>query len=382
MSTRNTYWQRSAQAVDPLSWFTGTNMPLAAAALFVVYSLTIIVGQWSASTAPVLQVLAMGLALSAMLLVHVASRPMRPPIGWPLATLAYTLTVAAITISAFDYVGRPLVLELWWAPGALTLISASLAAFVPATRLIALGSASTIVTIVLGTVLLHPAQPHWGIVGTAVIIGYAPIIGVIATATFSYSIVSTILPMLESPSRIIVAGRDVVDAAADEVERVTLAQLTARAAPFIEGIAERGVITPEERALAGQLARRIRDDLVTQSNVTWLESIADHTRLVVVDPHRRARTMDNAQRTALRALLQAILDTPGTDAGSLLVELREAPDGATAVGVSLDIALPEGLRIMHLAPYLLTLGTAVDDLKVDRDVLGVTFRIKPGGERS
>jgi len=382
MPMRNSYWQRSAQAVDPLSWFTGTNMPLAAAALFVVYSLTIIVGQWQASTAPVLQVLAMALALAAMLLVHVASRPMRPPIGWPLATLAYTLTVAAITISAFDYVGRPLVLELWWAPGALTLISASLAAFVPATRLIALGSASTIVTIVLGTVLLHPSQPHWGIVGTAVIIGYAPIIGVIATATFSYSIVSTILPMLESPSRIIVAGRDVVDAAADEVERVTLAQLTARAAPFIEGIAERGVITPEERALAGQLARRIRDDLVTQSNVTWLESIADHTRLVVVDPHRRARTMDNAQRTALRALLQAILDTPGTDAGSLLVELREAPDGATAVGVSLDITLPEGRRIMHLVPYLLTLGTAVDDLKVDRDVLGVTFRIKPGGERS
>jgi hypothetical protein len=183
--------------------------------------------------------------------------------------------------------------------------------------------------------------------------------------------------MLESPSRLVVADREVHDEAADRIERVTLAQLTARAAPFLERIAEAGVVTPEERALAGQLARRIRDDLVTQSYVTWLESIAEKSRLVVVDPDRRAKQMDPAQRTALRALLQAILDTPGTDAGSLLVELRAARDGATAVGVSLDITLPEGRRTMHLAPYYLPLGTAVDDLRVDRDLLGVTFRIPP-----
>ena len=381
MRTRKAYWQRSAQAVDPLSWFTGTNMPLAAAGLLVVYSLVIIVGQWSSSRLPGMQLVALALALTSSVLVHFVSRPMRPPIGWPIAAVAFALTVAATVISALDYAGRPFSIELWWAPGAVTLTCAALAAFVPAQRLVVKGSAATIVTVVVGALLLEPTQPTWGIVGTAVIIGYAPIIGVIATSTFSYSIVSTMMPMLESPSRIIVAGRDVVDAAADEIERVTLAQLTARAAPFLEGIADRGAITAEERTLAGQLARRIRDDLVTQSNVSWLESIADHSRLVVVDPQRRARGMDHAQRTALRALLQAILDTPGTDAGSLLVELREAPDGATAVGVSLDITLPEGRRIMHLAPYYLTLGTTVDDLRVDPDLLGVTFRIPPGGDR-
>ena len=106
---------------------------------------------------------------------------------------------------------------------------------------------------------------------------------------------------------------------------------------------------------------------MTQSNVSWLDSIASTSRLVVIDPERRAVTMRAAQRTALRALLQAILDTPGTDAGSLLVELRSAPDGSTAVGVSLDMELPEGRRIMHLAPYYLTLGTEVKDLQMTRD---------------
>jgi hypothetical protein len=137
--------------------------------------------------------------------------------------------------------------------------------------------------------------------------------------------------------------------------------------PFLESVARAGVVTPADRALAGQLARRLRDDLVTQSNVSWLESVASESRLVVIDPEYRAAKMRAPQRTALRALLQAILDTPGTDAGSLLVELRGAPDGSTAVGVSLDMELPEGRRIMHLAPYYLTLGTAVKDLQWSQD---------------
>ena len=87
--------------------------------------------------------------------------------------------------------------------------------------------------------------------------------------------------------------------------------------------------------------------------------------------------MNTAQRTALRALLQAILDIPATDSGSLMIELRRAPDGATAVGVSLDMALPEGTRVLHLAPYYLTLRTTVRDLAVDRDTLRLTFRIEP-----
>jgi hypothetical protein len=80
-------------------------------------------------------------------------------------------------------------------------------------------------------------------------------------------------------------------------------------------------------------------------------------------------------------MLRAIVDTPGIDSGSLMVELREAPDGATAVAVSLDMALPEGRRIMHLAPYYLTLRTAVDDLTIDRaTLLKLSFSVPAGTE--
>jgi hypothetical protein len=246
---------------------------------------------------------------------------------------------------------------------------ATLGPYVPVRQIIALGGTATLVAVLVSVAIVHPTADRWGPVGTAVIIAYPPLLGIIATAVFSYAVVITMLRMLESPSRIMVAGQTVRDEAAEEVERVTMARLTARAVPFLEGIADAGRITPSDRALAGQLARRMRDELVTQSNLTWLDSIASESRLVVVDPDRLARRMSNAQRTAMRGMLRAVIGTPGIDSGSLMVELREAPDGATAVAISLDMALPEGRRIMHLAPYYLTLKTAVDDLTFDSDTL-------------
>jgi len=381
MPPRRRWLLQSAQSIDPISWFTRTNVPLACAALVVVYGFALIAAQWGASRAPVGQLASVALAAGACVLVHVITRPMRPPIGWVLASLVFSIVVAAVAVSALDYSGAPFAIEFWWAPSAITLATASLAPYLTAPKLLVLGGSATGATVVIGMSLLEPFQNSWGALGFAVLIGYSPILGVLATATFSYSIVSTMSRMLDGPSRNEVDGRVALDEAANVVERVTLAQLSARAAPFLERIADAGVVSPEERVFAGQLARRIRDDLVTQSNLTWLDSIAQRQRLVVVDPMQRARAMDDAQRTALRALLQAILDTPGGDSGSLLVELREAPDGATAVVVSLDIAPRQGLRIMHLAPYLLALGTAVEDLTVDRHALEVTFRVTPGGER-
>ena len=269
--------------------------------------------------------------------------------------------------------------EVWWAPGVLSLMIASLGPYVPVRQILGLGGLATIVAVFVSLSLVHPTSDRWGPVGTAAIIAYAPLLGIVATAVFSYAVVSTMIRMLESPSRIMVAGQTVRDEAAEHIERVTIARLTARAAPFLEGIADAGRITPSDRALAGQLARRLRDELVTQSNLTWLDSIASESRLVVVDPDRLAHRMNSAQRTAMRGMLRAVVETRGIDSGSLMVELREAPEGATAVAVSLDMALPEGRRIMHLAPYYLALKTTVDDLTIDRaTLLKLSFSVPAG----
>ena len=193
----------------------------------------------------------------------------------------------------------------------------SLAPYLPAPTLVALGMGSIAVTAPVAYFIVSREDLSWGPVTTVLIIVTPTIAGVIATATFSYLVVSRMQPLIDKRSETLVSTGTGLARETEEAERVRLAQLTARAVPFLESIAETGVVTASERALAGQLARRLRDDLVTQSNLTWLDSVARG------QPHRRdrprcdcANKMRGPQRTALRAFLQAILDTPGTDAGS------------------------------------------------------------------
>ncbi len=373
MARRDQAFAVSAQQLDPLSWFTRPLLPFALAVVVLVYGAIASAVTWDTSPQPWLQPVAVVLCAASCGIVYLASQPMRQPMGLVTGSLVLAIAIVAVQISAIGYSQEGIRLEQWWAPSGLTVVIVSLAPYLQASRVLALGLSATIVSVSLSLPLLGSATDTWGIVGSAIVVAYPAILGLAATVTFSFVIVRTMHPLIESRSRSLIVGTELRDAAAELTERATLARLTARAAPFLESIADSGRVSPEDRALAGQLARRLRDELVTQSSVSWLDSIASRSRLVVVDPDRRARRMNNAQRSTLLGLLQAIIDTPGTDNESLMIELRKGPDGSTAVGVSLDMALPEGRRIMHLAPYYLTLKTAVDDLTVGRD--GISFRI-------
>jgi hypothetical protein len=363
----------SAQQADPLSWFTGPYLPLAFTGFLFVFGTVATALMWNVSDNPWLQFAGLWLCVLAGLVVHIRTRPLQRPLGWGTSALALATATLGMLLSALDYRGTDLNLGLWWGPAGPAFVLLSLAPYLPPRKVWVLGLVSAAATVSIGTAVLLTAVPVQGPVTLAIVIAYPPLMALAAATIFSYSIVSTMLPMLESPSRIMAPGQKVRDDAVAEMEHVTLARLTARAAPFLEHVADAGLVTPADRALAGQLARRLRDDLVTQANESWLDSIAESTRLVVVDPDHLAHHMNNAQRTALLAMLQAILDMPETDTGSLMIELRTATDGATAAAISMDMTLPEGRRIMHLAPYYLTLRTAVDDLYFDRDRLTFTI---------
>ena len=376
MARSSRFFASSARQVDPLSWFTGPLVPLTFTVLALIYGSVLSVLGWNGNSQPWLQLVATALCACSGLIVHVMTRGLRRELGWLTGGLSLVPATAGMIISAIGYSDSAFAVEFWWAPAALALMIASLGPYLAVRQIVILGSTATAVAVLASLIIVHPTSDRWGPIAVGLIVAYPPLLGTAATAVFSYTVVSTVIRMLESPSRIMVPGQKVRDEAAEQVERATIARLTARATPFLEGIAAAGRIAPPDRALAGQLARRLRDDLVTQSSLTWLESIASESRLVVVDPGRRASRMSNAQRTALHAMLRAVVDTPAIDSGSLMVELREGPDGATAVAVSLDMALPEGRRIMHLAPYYLTLRMTVDDLKIETDkLLKVSFNV-------
>jgi hypothetical protein len=365
----------SAQEVDPLSWFTGSLVPLVFAGLNLLYGGTFAVATWGASDDPLLQVAGVALCTAACLLVFVLTRPMNRRMGWGGASLALAVGILGVALSAIGYADETLAIELWWAPFGLALVIGSLGPYLPPRAIILLGTAATLIAVPIAYLLVSPEVVRWGPVATVVIIAFAPVSGISATSGFSLAVVARTLPLIERRSQAMLTLDAPRGARNEQLERERLAALIARAAPFIEGVARSGKVTAADRTLAGQLARRLRDDLVTQSNLSWLDLVAPE-RLVVVDPDHQAGRMRSSQRTALRALIRAVLDTPGTDAGSLLVELRAHPDGSTAVGVSLDIELPEGRRIMHLAPYYLALKGSVEDLSWnDEKFLRVTFNL-------
>lgn len=372
------FWRLSPQEADPLSWFTGSLVPLVFAALNLLYGATYAAVAWGASRQPILQLVGVLLCTAACVLVHVLTRPMRRRIGWGGASVALAIAITGFALSAVGYAGTRVAIELWWGPFGLALAIGSLGPYLPARALLILGTASALVAVPIAWIAVHDEVAQWGPVATALIIASPVVSGIVALTAFSVAVVSRTLPLIEMRTQSLLALDGSRGARNEAAERERLAQLISRAAPFIEEIARTGVVTPADRTLAGQLARRLRDDLVTQSSHSWLDGVATD-RLVVVDPDQQAGRMRGPQRTALRALIRAILDTPGTDAGSLLVELRAAPDGSTAVGVSLDFELPEGRRIMHLAPYYLALRGSVEDLQWSDDrFLRVTFNLPRG----
>ena len=360
----------SAQQLDPLTWFTGRVVPLVFAGLVVLYG-AFRVPTWLTSPLPWLQPIGVVLCAGACVLVYVLTRPLRRQLGWAGGIATLLIAGVGVIVSSIGYSGVNISIELWWAPFGFALAIASLAPYLSARRVLVLGGISTVIVTVLAFWFVDADITVWGPLSSMVIIASPMVCGLLAAVTFSFVLVRRMTPVIEQRSQMVLP-LETTDATAEQVERLRLARLSARAVPFLVGIADTGRITPTDRALAGSLARRLRDDLVTQSNLTWLDSIAEDSRLVVIDPEHRAARMRPPQRIALRSLLRAVLDTPGADSSSLLIELRGRPDGATAVGISMDIDLPEGRRIMHLAPYYLTLRTEVDDMTWDATSLSFT----------
>jgi hypothetical protein len=352
---------RSAQAVDPLSWFTAPFAPLTFGAIILVMCTLLVVRDHNGAAATAVQLVAVVVCSSASLLVHVATRPRRPPVGWAVSSISLVVSLCGCLLSAVNYGADVRSFEQWWAPAALAMTITSLAPYLSVKRLVTLGLAATAVVGALGGIVFPAGFGIWSMPAVVLIVMTPPLLGVAASAFFSFTVVRTMQHLLVSRDEDGDGGEGANDAVR-LAERNALARLTARVTPFLEELADAGEVTATDRTIAGQLARRLRDDLVSHEDASWLDGLAAGHHLVVMDPEKRADAMNAAQKSALTGLITAIFEMPNTASTAVLVELRGRENGATAVGVSMDLALAEGRRTMHLAPYYLTLKTAFEEL--------------------
>lgn len=365
----------SPQQTDPLGWFTRPIIPLIFATMVLLYGLASAVLTWPLMREPWLDILALALDCGACWLVGRWTRPLRGMFSWRQAVVPLVLAVAAVILASLSGRESSVLVQNWWAPVGAGLVIGTLAPYSSVRQLVVYSGALTVATSVGSWVAFVRESSPWPALSTVTIAASAVAVAGVASIIFSFVIVSKTQSLLSGEG----AGAPLVEVsssdAARQVERRTLARLGTRVAPFLQEVADAGVVTDADRALAGQLARRLRSDLVSLANRSWLDSLALYGAMYVVDPDRLADRMNTVQRAALRGLLLAVMKNPTTHNGSLFIELRGQEDGSTAVAISIDVDLPEGRRSMMLAPYYLTLQTDVRGLEWDpsRELLKFQF---------
>ncbi|MDM4763382.1 hypothetical protein QT381_10215 [Galbitalea sp. SE-J8] len=373
----NRLLRTSPQSLDPLSWYSRPLFAGSFGALILFYGLASVTSTWRDAAAPLLDIVAVALVAAASFLVQVRTGPFRRPFGSLSAIPVLALAIAGLVVSTCANYSATTLVQYWWAPAGVAIVIATLAPHSSVLQVLVYGGVLSVASGVAGGIAFSTDVTVWPPVSAAVIAMGTTLIGLVASAVFIVTVVARTRELFVDAGTV---PERVDGALADEtaliVERHLLARLGARVAPFLEQIADAGVVTDDDRALAGQLARRLRSDLKESVNRSWLESVAAHGRMFVVDPDHRADRMNSAQRAALRGLLTAALRSPGADAGSLFIELRGQPDGSTAVALSLDLDLPEGRRSTMLAPYYLALQTTVDDLDWDTRRGLLTFAVR------
>jgi len=368
-------WYISPQRTDPLSWFTRPLIPLIFAFTAVVYGLGVTLFTWELANEPWLDLIAIALVFGACIVVQLWTRPLRKPFTPRQAVVPITLALLAVTLSTYSSVESEVLVQHWWAPIGVGIVLGSLAPYSSPLNLVLYSIVLVCAVSVGGWIAFMGPVGEWPAFTTMMIAASGVVVAGVASTTFSLVIVRRTQSLLAGAGAAQPDSNAATDEVARHVERRTLARLGTQVAPFLQSVADSGIVTDADRALAGQLARRLRSDLVSQANRSWLESLALYGAMYVVDPDHRAERMNTVQRAALRGLILAVMKNPSTHNDSLFIELRGQDDDSTAVALSIDIDLPEGRRTMMLAPYYLTLQTAVRDLEWDpsRELLKFQF---------
>ncbi len=353
-------WKRSPWDADPLSWFTAPNLPLAAASIALVHGVLVLTASGQIGTRPIAQVGALVIGVAALVGVHVATRSPRGALRLRVAIPLALFSSAALVVSAWGYRGEDFAVELWWAPLVCSLTLLAMAPYSSSQRLATVGAVMTLVATVTVLFVVVPDETSWPPYSTVVIALFPIVVGAVGGVVLVQAVTSGLADWSERPLDVATVPCD--EALIAEIDATTSARI-ANATLLIRDVLARGEVTDADASAAAQLAERLRAELTGDVDRTWLERVALGAPLRIDDEERLADQLDLAQRTALRALLDALLTPDEGRIGRARLELRRTDDGAVAVALRIASSMPEGRRETFLAPYYVGLRSTVDKLR-------------------
>lgn len=358
---RRSAWQQSPWDADPLSWFAAPNLPLAAAGFVAAYGALVLTAGGQAGSRPLPQVVALVLSVATLIGVHLATRPPRGALTLLRALPLALLASAALTLSAWGYLGESFAVELWWAPLVCSLTLLAMSPYASSQRLSIVGAVMLSFAAVTVLFLVVPDETSWPPSSTIMIALFPIVMGVLGGVVLVQAITTGLAQWSERPFELAAPQNDDESLVA-EVDAATSDRI-AGARQLIRRVLDRGEVTAADAASAAVRAESLRVELTVDVDRTWLERVALGFPLRIDDEHRLADQLDLAQRTALRALLDAVLAPEETRIGFARLELRRTDDGTVAVALRIASALPDGRRETFLAPYYVGLKSTVDKLR-------------------
>ena len=372
--TRRGVQATSPWRADPLSWLATDLLALGCAAYAGAQSIVMLLLLGQAGERPLVQAVAAALAVAAFLLVHVATRPHRGPLREPVAWAAIGIVLGALALSAAGYGGTVFRIELWWAPVSVSLMLIALTPFSTGLQLARYGVVSFAAAALAAISLAAQAELGWPLPVAVFLVVLQIVLAAVGCIVFVSVVTRLFETWNERPLGVDGESGDASDrermaeasatgiALIDRVDADMSARL---AAPlrFVREVLERGAVTEQDRERARALAAALRAELIAEAEETWLERLVRGRPIEVDDADRLAERLSLPQRTALRAMLDALLARPDSGFIAGRVELKAADQGTVAVALRILSTLPEGRRVTFLAPYYVTLQAAVDDIR-------------------
>lgn len=323
--------ERSRQQLDPVGSLGSRLLAVALACGALYYALTMTFRTFDQVSSPFLAVLALLWLAAACITVILGTSPRRAPFSRATHIVVHLLALGTIALSAASQWGSNRLIQDDFGPLAFGILMLAMGSYRPAAELATAGSLSAIFIGFL-TLLEVPALGSDTPPVSFVLVGMAPMLALsYAAAAYSGGIVDSLERWQRGAIRLVSSRADaMMDGIARSVQHDRVTILGRDVLPFFSSILERDVITPDDRAHARELADSIRGIMVEEANRSWLEVVvggsdpdAASRRDAVVDSNGCAAIIGTDQRTALRALIVAVLEEPSYVGDSLRIELAD-----------------------------------------------------------
>lgn len=380
--------EATRQQLDPAATFGAYRSTVIFGFVVVIGAVVLaMIGGDPADRAPIL-IASLVVVIAAALWLLRAADPLRAPFRRRSMVVVFSLALIAGVLSVYATLGYDALLIDDWAVGAVGVLTVAMTPYRPARELF-IGFGVVIVALGLVSLMKVPYLAGDGPGLAFVVVGLAPTIAVsIASIQYSRLLVAGLWSWQRRADVGAAAlATDMVGGVATSVERERVAILARDVSPFFTELLERGSVTESDRVRARSIAEEMRSAMVASANQTWLTAAtqAEAARrgagfLTVDDPSYLAVRMASRQRTALRAILMAIVEDERLT--SARVGIR---DDEVVYSVTISIGLGDHAPARVAADYdtyFSVLRVVFAHFRVDVDVEGQTVKARFDYDRS